>query len=182
MIRVIAGKYKSRKLSQPSLEVTRPTTDRTKEAIFSMIQFKVPNSIFLDLFSGSGSIAIEAISRGAMKCVSVDKNNEAIKTIEENSKNLKINNLSIIKSDVITYLQMSKGLKFNLIFMDPPFDDINLLNESIKIINDNQILDNLGWLIIETSKPNNLIIPEGFVNIKNKKYGKSTIIILSNNI
>ena len=182
MLRIIGGKHGGRKLEQPDLKITRPTTDRAKEAVFSMIQFKVPSSIFLDLFSGSGSIAIEASSRGAMKVISVEKNQDAIKTIKANLETLKISNVNVFRSDVIDFLKNSGGMKFDFIFMDPPFNDISLYNETISLIKSKDILKEMGWLIIETSHPEKIEIPDGFLIAKNKKYGKSSILVISNNI
>lgn len=181
MLRVIGGKHGGRKLDQPDLKITRPTTDRAKEAVFSMIQFKVEGSIFLDLFSGSGSIAIEAASRGAMKVIAVEKNPAAISTIKSNLELLNISNVSVIKSDVNNYLSAASGTKFDFIFMDPPYDD-NHYNSALELIKESDILKDTGWLIIETSKPKEIIIPKGFVLVKDKKYGKSSILVLSNNI
>lgn len=182
MLRVIGGKFGGRKLEQPSLNITRPTTDRAKEAVFSMIQFKVEGSIFLDLFSGSGSIAIEAASRNAMKVIAIENNQNAVKVIKENIEKLCINNIHVVRYDVLDYLRSSKGMKFDFIFMDPPYDVDDLYNESLELIKKNDILKANGWIIIETSSPQKIIIPKGFILIKDKKYGKSSILVLSNNI
>ncbi|NQZ66040.1 MAG: 16S rRNA (guanine(966)-N(2))-methyltransferase RsmD [Mycoplasmatales bacterium] len=181
MLRVIGGLHGGRKLKQPDLNITRPTTDRAKEAVFSMIQFKVSKSIFLDLYSGSGSIGIEASSRGAMKVISVEENSEAIKIIKENIETLKINNISVVKSRVNEFLKRMSGTKFDFIYMDPPYQK-NQYNETIKIIKNLNLLKEQGLLIIETSRPEELEIPESFVVQKNKKYGKTSIIVIGNNI
>lgn len=182
MLRVIGGKHGGRKLDQPNLKITRPTTDRAKEAIFSMIQFKVPNSLFLDLFSGSGSIAIEAASRGAMKVIAVENNQEAVKVIKQNLETLSISNVHVMRSNVMDYLATSRGKKFDFIFLDPPYGDIKLYNDSLSLMKEMDILKDEGWIIIETSDPKNISIPEGFIKLKDKKYGKSSILVLSNNI
>ena len=182
MLRVIGGKHGGRKLEQPNLSITRPTTDRAKEAVFSMIQFRVPNSIFLDLFSGSGSIAIEASSRGAMKAIAVEKDQDAIKVIKTNLETLSIGNVDVIRSEVSSFLSSSKGKKFDFIFMDPPYDQIDLVNNSLDLIKKNELLKDGGWIILETSNANKVLIPKGLVKVKDRKYGKSSIIVLSNNI
>lgn len=181
MLRVIGGQHGGRKLEQPDLKITRPTTDRAKEAVFSMIQFKVEGSIFLDLFSGSGSIAIEAASRGAMKVIAVEKNPAAVSIIKSNLELLNINNVSVVRSEVDNYLKAASGTKFDFIFMDPPYDE-NHYNSALELIKESNILKDNGWLIIETSSPKDIVIPKGFVLIKDKKYGKSSILVLSNNI
>lgn len=182
MLRVISGEYRGRHLKQPSFSISRPTSDRTKEAVFSMIQFELKNSIVLDLFSGSGALSIEAVSRGAMKSFAVDNNSEAVKVINENVNNLNINNISVIKSDVDNYLKRISGTKFDFIFMDPPYLDIELYNETLITINELGLLKTTGLIILETSKPWEIKIPEGLVIQKKKKYGKANIVLLANNI
>ena len=83
-MRVIAGKYRGKKLKEFNLDSTKPTIDRVKESIFNLIQFDVQDSVVLDLFSGTGAVGIEAISRGAKKTIMVDSNINAIKIIKEN--------------------------------------------------------------------------------------------------
>ncbi|MCK5867318.1 MAG: 16S rRNA (guanine(966)-N(2))-methyltransferase RsmD [Mycoplasmataceae bacterium] len=181
MLRVIAGKYGGRLLKQPELKITRATTDRAKEAIFSSFQFKLSGSIFLDLFSGSGSIAIEAVSRGAMKSIAIESNEKAISIIKKNLGTLKINNVSVVRTLVESYINSSKGMKFDFIYMDPPYNSNNY-NSLIQLIKDKEILTQEGYLLIETSKPWEISIPEGFVKMKTRKYGKSSIVIITNNI
>ena len=180
MLRVISGFYKGKKLNQPDLKICRPTTDRTKEALFSMIQFKIKGSIFLDLFSGSGSISIEASSRGAMKVISIESNASSIKVIKENLETIKIKNVTVIKSQVDNFLNTMGGTKFDFIFLDPPYEDKILCNETIDIIQNKKILKKEGQIIIETSNPKELVIPKELIITKSKKYGKSYIIFVSN--
>ena len=182
MLRVIAGKYRTRHLEQPALSVTRPTMDRVKEAIFSMIQFDLENSIVLDLFSGSGALSIEAISRGAMKAIAVEKSSEAVRVINKNIESLKINNMSVFQSDVITYLDRLNGMKFDFIFMDPPYKELSLYNQTLELIAKNNLLKETGLIILETSKVQEIVIPEGFTIQKQKKYGISNVLLIANNI
>lgn len=181
MLRIIGGEHRGRKLQQPDLKITRPTTDRAKEATFSMIQFQVKGSIFLDLYSGSGSIAIEAASRGAIKVFAVEQDAKAIKVIKDNLEMLKINNVTVIKSKVETFLAGMGGTKFDFIYMDPPYNE-NLYNESLRLIQEFKLLKEQGLIIIETSRPNDITIPKGLVVQKTKKYGKSSILVIGNNI
>lgn len=182
MLRVIAGKYRTRELAQPSLEVTRPTMDRVKEAFFSMIQFDIPGSLVLDLFAGSGALGIEAISRGAMKSISVDSSREATKVIESNIAKLGINNISCVQADVIDYLDRLNGTKFDFIFMDPPYKDIALYNKTLEKINNNGLLKQNGLIILEAASPSEIIIPEGLTIQKQRKYGISNVLLIANNI
>lgn len=180
MLRVIAGKHGGRKLEQPDLKISRPTTDRVKEAFFSMIQFKIEQRIFLDLFSGSGSIAIEAVSRGAMKAIAVESNSKAAEVIQKNVESLKIENVDIVKTDAVEFVRRSKGKKFDFIYMDPPFDKIKLFNDTIGAIKEADILRDTGLLVVETSKPDSLELPEGFMVQRVAKYGKNNIVFIAN--
>lgn len=122
-MRVISGKFRGRKLKAvPGLR-TRPTTDKVKEAVFNMLGLQI-NGLVLDLFAGSGALAIEAVSRGADFAVLVDRQYQAIKTIKENIALTKeINNFEIIKADAFRILKMlaEKNYKFNYVFLDPPY-------------------------------------------------------------
>lgn len=180
MLRVVAGKYRGRKLEQPPREITRPTMDRVKESIFNMIQFDIEGSIVLDLFAGSGSLSIECVSRGAMKAIAVDKSDEAHKVMEKNMSSLGITNITRVKSDVVTYVKSLKGTKFDFIFMDPPFAMFEIYLETFKAIKEADILKNTGYIILETMDPSKITIPEGFVVSKNRKYGISHVLFLSN--
>ena len=120
-IRVCAGIYKSRRLDCPDKGV-RPTTDKVKEAIFSTLSADIPGAYVLDLFSGSGSLGIEALSRGAKQVTFVDKSAASIRCIEKNISRLGADmDTTIIKSDVLTFVQHCAGT-FDLIFMDPPYN------------------------------------------------------------
>ena len=181
MLRVISGIYGGRKLKQPDLNITRCTKDIVKESVFSMIQFKIKNSIFLDLFSGSGSIAIEAVSRGSMKAIAIEKNEDAFEILNENVNKLKINNVEKIKTDAFFYLKNAKGKVFDFIYLDPPFGS-NLCNQALNLISENNLLSNKGYIIVETYEPKLIKAPKNYLILKNRKYGKSNILLISKNI
>ena len=182
MIRIVAGKYRGLRLEQPSFDIVRPTMDRIKEATFSSIQFDVVDSNFLDLYSGSGSIAFEAISRGATSVVAVDNSFEAIACIKDNKEKLKVENIAIIKTSALSYIESVSNKTFDIIYMDPPYENIDLYNQTITAIHQKKILDKNGTLIIETDNPDSLKFPEEFVIKKKKNYGKVFILYISNNI
>lgn len=182
MLRVISGKYGKRMIKQPPLEITRPTMDRVKEAFFSMIQFEVPGSLVLDLFAGSGALSIEAVSRDAMKAIAVEKSREAFKTIEENLKTLGISNVSAVNADVLEYLPRLSGSKFDFIFMDPPYKELGLYEQTLKLIDELKLLKTHGLIILETSSPHEIKLPEGLTIQKQRKYGSTHIVLLANNI
>ncbi len=120
-MRVIAGKYKSRKLKAVPSKNTRPTTDKNKENLFNIIGPYFQGGVCLDLFGGSGSLGIEAISRGIKKLYSIDCNYMAYKTIYENVKSLNMNEeIHVLKCDYQKALQTIDD-KFDLVFLDPPY-------------------------------------------------------------
>ncbi len=124
-MRVIAGKARRLALKTIEGQDTRPTTDRIKETLFNMIQGDMPGCCFLDLFSGSGAIGIEALSRGAELAVMLEQNPRAAECIRENLKTTKLeDNAIVMNCDVMTGLGRleEKGHVFDFIFMDPPYD------------------------------------------------------------
>ncbi len=121
MMRVITGKAKGVRLDAPKGETTRPTSERAKEAIFSMIQFETDSRVVLDLFAGSGQLGIEALSRGAKKAVFVDQSKEAIEIIRKNLARTRFQEVSdVYNCDSDTYLQRSRDC-FDLVILDPPY-------------------------------------------------------------
>ena len=121
-MRVIAGKARSLPLKAPEGLDTRPTTDRIKETLFNILQTRIPCNIFIDLCSGSGSIGIEAISRGARKCYFVENNKDAAKCITDNLHFTKFENRSVVlKQDVVSVISSIHEKEADIIFMDPPY-------------------------------------------------------------
>lgn len=151
-MRVISGEARGKKLISLKGANTRPTLDRVKEALFNIIQFQVKNATILDLFSGSGAISIEALSRGAKSAVLCDNSQEAIKIIEKNLENTKQKNKAVIlKND---YMEALKKLgidekKFDIIFLDPPYES-DFIIKSIQKILDLNLLEEQGIIIAET--------------------------------
>ncbi len=179
-MKVISGKYKGRTLKGFDIEGTRPTMDRVKESVFAMLQDYIKDSVVLDLYSGSGNLAIEAVSNGALRAYLVDNSKEAISVIKDNIKMLNIDNTIIEKADANTALDhfMSNNVVFDIIFLDPPYHT-NELDKSLSKINDNiKILSINGIIVCETeieidySKYDNLTI------YKTRNYGKKVVNIL----
>ncbi|MFV0249927.1 MAG: 16S rRNA (guanine(966)-N(2))-methyltransferase RsmD [Bacilli bacterium] len=129
-MRIISGKFKGKKLIGFDIEGTRPTMDRIKESLFGMIQSNLKNSVCLDLFAGSGSLGLEALSNGAKCCYFVDNNKIILDILSKNLKD--INNAYIIKDNYEEALKQFKKLniKFDLVFLDPPYL-LNLINNSL---------------------------------------------------
>lgn len=175
-MRVIAGKYRGKKLNEFSLSSTKPTLDRVKESIFSSIQFDIINAHVLDLFSGTGALGIESLSRGANSVDFVDANNEAIKIIKQNLQGIE-GNYSVTKSDYIDYLNNAKSNNktYDIVLLDPPFAT-DYGEKAIKYIIENNLLTNKGIIIYE--KLNNTsfdLVFEGY-SISQKKYGTVGVI------
>lgn len=167
-MRVISGKYKGKKLQGFDIDGTRPTMDRVKESLFGMIQNEVPDSICLDLFAGSGALGIEALSMGAKACYFIDHNDVVIKILKENTDN--IEGAYVLKDDYKRYLKETKN-KFDIIFLDPPYKN-NLLNKSLKYIEEYNLLNNGGIVICEYENEKPMTSLE---LIKEKKYGTKNI-------
>ena len=172
-MRVISGYLKGRNIKGINIKGTRPTMDRVKESMFAIIQKEIPNSICLDLFSGSGSLAIEAISNGADYSYLVDNSNVAIKTIKENIISLNIINkckiLNQTYTDALNYFYKN-NIKFNVIFIDPPYD-MHIINDILMYISTNDLLYDNGVIVCEIDK---LYLEDNINNlkkIKEKKYG-----------
>ena len=122
-MRVIAGIARSLPLKCPSGLDTRPTTDRIKETLFNMLQAEIPGCVFVDIFSGSGGIGIEAISRGAKKAYFIENGKEALSCIEDNLKFTKFSDKAVVlKQDAISALHNIYEKEVDIIFMDPPYD------------------------------------------------------------
>jgi len=176
-MRVITGKARGVTLKTPDGLQTRPTTDRVKEALFSIINFDIPGSRVLDLFGGTGQLGIEALSRGAKSAVFVDAGEPACRLIRENLKRTKLEaDGKVVRSDYLAYLNRCRE-QFDIIFLDPPYAEVFLEN-SLKRIAEIDILQSNG--IIVTERPLGKELPwelEGFSRSKDYKYGNTLLTI-----
>jgi len=178
-MRVITGKARGHKLLAPEGFDTRPTTDRIKESLFNIIAPDLQNSNFLDLCCGSGAIGIEALSRGAKMAVFVDSAEECQTYVKRNLEFTKlIENATIIKNDAINavrYLK-EKNFEFDIIFMDPPYKS-NIAEKALLEISKAGILKKTGYVIVEASKGSDFSKADRFRVIKEKTYGKTTVMV-----
>ena len=176
-MRVITGKARGVQLKTPEGLVTRPTTDRVKEAMFSIIQFDIPGTKVLDLFGGTGQLGIEALSRGAESAVFVDAGDAACKLIKENLRRSKLENQArVVRADYLQFLSETKE-KFGIILLDPPYSEVFLEN-SLNRISEIDILQTNG--IIVTERPFDKALDwdfPGFSRSRDYKYGKTLITI-----
>ena len=176
-MRVITGKARGVQLKTPEGMLTRPTADRVKEALFSIINFDLPGASVLDLFAGTGQLGIEALSRGANRAVFIDAREDACKIIRENIRRTKFENQArVIRSDYLEYLRRCKE-KFDIILLDPPYAEVFLEN-ALKSITEIDILQSGGIIIAERPIEKELLLVfEGFTRSKDYKYGKTLLTI-----
>ena len=184
-MRVIAGKARRLQLKTPEGLDTRPTTDRIKETLFNMLQPKLADCVFLDLFSGSGAIGIEALSRGAKRTFFVENAREPLKCIRENLENTNLmDDAIIIGKDVLTALRQLKEEQtvFDIVFMDPPYrKDLELkILESLK---DMSVIRKDTLIIVEASLDTDETALEqvGYTVDKVKEYKTNNHIFLYRN-
>ena len=182
-MRIIGGKFKGKKLIEPKDKETRPLKDLTKESIFNIINHSNKFSIdikkaqVLDLFSGVGSFGIECLSQGANHVTFIENYDGVLPILKKNLNNLKSEiNYEIIESDILNEFKFkSLKLKYDIIFLDPPYKEKALENILITII-ENKILNDNGIIIIHRHKKEIDTFPENFNLIDEKKYGISKII------
>ena len=176
-MRVITGKARGIQLKTPEGLTTRPTADRVKEALFSIINFDIPGAKVLDLFGGTGQLGIEALSRGAVSATFVDAGEPACRLIRENLRRTKLeSDGKVVRADYMDYLNRCRE-KFDIIFLDPPYAEVFLEN-ALKRITEIDILQSGGIIVAE--RPLGKDLPwefEGFTRSKDYKYGKVLLTI-----
>jgi 16S rRNA (guanine(966)-N(2))-methyltransferase RsmD len=184
-MRIVTGKFKGREIISPpkSIEL-RPTSDRVREAIFDVIRFNIADSVFLDLFAGSGAIGIEAISEGARFAVFVEKNPVALRVIKKNIKMLGIENQTlIIKQDVLNFIKSPFSFesfkeKFDFVFLDPPYAS-KLAGQTMQALVNFPFLKSDSIIIAEHSDgeilPEELKGTNSFKRFREKKYGNIAV-------
>ena len=180
-MRIVAGKAKGTKLYTLEGENTRPTLDRVKESLFNIIQNEIQDSIFLDLFSGSGAIGLEAISRGAKKSILCDKSKEACMVIRKNiEKTHALENIELYQSDFKEALTNRIHEKLDIIFLDPPYKT-DFAIEAVKMLREKDLLKDNTMIIIETDDSNRILENLKNINCEIKdvrKYGRAYLIFL----
>lgn len=181
-MRVIAGKARSIPLKTVEGQDTRPTTDRIKETLFNMLQNELADCLFVDLFSGSGAIGIEALSRGARKAVFVEKAPAAIACIKENLKKTRLEDEAlVIASDAVSAIfRMEGGEPADFIFMDPPYGQ-DLERSVLDALKNSTLVDEYTTIIVEAALDADLSYAEdeGYEIIRQKKYKTNKHVFLS---
>ena len=182
MMRIITGKARGVRLATLEGEATRPTTERVKEALFSTIQFDIEGRSVLDLFAGSGQLALEALSRGASYAVMTDKSKDAFKILKTNAEKTKlIENCDIYNCDYKEYISKNKGKKFDIIFVDPPYAQ-KLYTAVLSALLDADMLKDTSLIICESGDGEVFdgkdALESCFEIVKNARYSHSYITIL----
>ena len=176
-MRVITGKARGVLLKTPDGQHTRPTTDRVKEALFSIIQFEIPGAKVLDLFGGTGQLGIEALSRGANAATFVDAREDACRLIKENLKRTKLEqDGKVVRADYLDYLKRCRET-YQIIFLDPPYAEVFLEN-ALKCITQIDILQSGGIIVAE--RPVGKELPwefEGYSRSRDYKYGNTLLTV-----
>lgn len=177
-MRIIAGKARGHKLIPPATMETRPTLDRVKEAMFSSIQLYIPDADVVDVFAGTGSLGLEAASRGAKEVYLFDKSDTTFPLLKENVKNLRFEDFCF-PMNIDAYVGLKnladKGKKFDIIFIDPPYCR-EMIPEAMKIVDENNLLKEDGIIVTKIDSIEEIY--EGYNSIKlskSKKYGNTTV-------
>lgn len=177
-MRIITGSAKGRRIEAPEGEGTRPTSDKVKGALFNILQTKIKDAFVLDMFSGTGNLGLEALSRGAGKCIFIEKEQKAFQILKKNITLLGFEeSCEVYHQDAFIAIEKIKkrGLKLDIVFLDPPYGR-QMVNKAIEGISRLDILDYNGIIISEQDETDNL--PDKIGNIeayRTEKYGRTKI-------
>ena len=180
-MRIITGKAKGITLKTLDGDATRPTAERVKEAVFSMIQFDIEERSVLDLFAGSGQMALEALSRGASRATLVDKSKDAVRIITDNAKKSKLDSLCTIhQCDYLDFMKRFSGQKYDIVFLDPPYA-LNMYKPALRAMLENELLKPTSLIICESDFDSifgdDKALAESFEIEKQSKYSRTYITI-----
>lgn len=183
MMRIITGKAKGMRLKTLEGDSTRPTSERVKEAVFSMLMGDIEGREVLDLFSGSGQMALEALSRGANHAVMVDKSPQAIRIIKENAEKTRlISECEIRRDEYMSFIRKNKGRKFDIVFLDPPYA-AGLYRPALSAMLECELLKPTTLIICESGEEeifgDDTALARSFATVKQSRYSKTYITIIS---
>lgn len=171
-VRIIGGKWRGKKLAFPSVQGLRPTPDRIRETVFNWLQFELRGARVLDLFAGSGAFGLEALSRGAAYVIFVDKDDNVVKQLRSNLREIDIENADVKHSDAIEYLQHKPDIPFDVVFLDPPYGK-HLVERSVAALEENSFLTSNAYIYIEAeSELKDLDLPPGWKLHRSKRTGQ----------
>jgi len=174
-VRIITGKARGRKLKEPADQAIRPTTSMVKEAIFNIVQFDIEGRRVLDLFAGTGQLGLEALSRGAKSCDFVDSMKAHVALVKENIKSTELDGGQVFLNDAKSFLQ--RGERYDLIFLDPPYDFKNL-DQIIQDIVRFDILNKNGIMVCETKSEQGMpAVSAPYEKVREYRYGKVKVTV-----
>jgi len=177
-LRIIAGKWRSRKLAFPDQEYLRPTPDRIRETLFNWLQADVPGSCCLDLFAGSGALGFEAASRGAGEVVMIEHSRDTASALNRNIELLDAGNIRLVIANAVEWLKKNQHA-FNIVFLDPPYK-AGLLGNCCKILESGQCLAENAKIYVEHALGDDkIVIPENWECLKHKSAGQVTYKLFS---
>ncbi len=183
-MRIITGRARGIRLETLEGEMTRPTTERAKEAIFSRLQFEIEGRWVLDLFAGSGQMGLEAVSRGAVHATLVDQSKEAVRVIQKNAERTRLaEDCTVVCADFADFLRGRRGKDpYDLVFIDPPYP-MNACRAAVEAILENRLLKSHGILVLESGEPDplgvNTPLAAKFEVLRTARYGKAFVTILT---
>jgi 16S rRNA (guanine966-N2)-methyltransferase len=180
LMRVIAGEAKGRKLLSVPGQATRPITDRVKESLFNILGRRVVDALFLDLFAGTGSVGIEALSRGACRAVFVERNRQALKVIAENLKKTRLaERAQVVSSDVFKFLRGKFDEKFDLVYIAPP-QYKGLWAKTLLALDGRELLADEGLIIVQMHPKELASLDLKFLQLADqRKYGSTLLCFYS---
>lgn len=185
-MRIIAGTARGRRIFSVSKNLpVKPISDRMKQSLFDILRPRITGAKFLDLFAGTGNVSLEALSRGALKAVMVEKEPACIKNIHRNLVHLGFEERAkVLRGDILKpldwLLAYSDNDGYDIIFMGPPYRDINnkmlaFSEPSLKNVADARLLAPRGLLVIQTHKTEEFAIPQGYEVFRTEKYGDTLV-------
>lgn len=174
-LRIISGSARGTKLFAPEGLDTRPTLDRVREAVFSMIFDRIDDAVVLDLFAGSGAMGLESLSRGALSSDFVDIDSSAVKCIRDNIEKTHLEGAYVFNQDFKTFLKNCTK-KYNIIFLDPPYQ-AGYYETALDTIREKDLLSDDGIIVVESGSAN--LDPRGYDIYRQRKYGKANVYLLN---
>lgn len=188
-MRIVAGTYKHRLLVAPKGDITRPTSERLREALFNICQSYIEDADFLDLFAGSGAMGIEALSRGARSATFIDSSKDSIRAVQQNLRTLQLESVShVFQGDVFALAEklLKRGKSYNIIYADPPYEasspvdgkQITYSTRLLQMIDEGVLLKPAGTLFIEEASGAQPIV-DNLKNLKlvsNRRMGRSSLL------
>lgn len=178
-LRIIGGRWRSRRLNFPALDQLRPTANRVRETLFNWLQDKISGEDCLDLFAGSGACGLEALSRGARRVTFLEKNPQAARAIQDNLTVLGEAQMPVVCADVLAWLAMpATEQKFGIVFIDPPYA-ANLEKTCCEALEQSELLQDRALIYLESDKemPENLV-PDNWRMLKKKRAGAVHYVLL----